>query len=91
MFLILHVHSNDEDENERVSKNNSGDHGIAASEEEPILVWDLHAVANICNVNGQFIVPAVFPDSFPIMTKKGVLALSRMASFSYEMAREKIW
>ncbi|KAJ9060923.1 hypothetical protein DSO57_1039628 [Entomophthora muscae] len=79
LFLFLlpsdlqedYIHSNDEDENERVSKNDFGDHGFEASEEEPILEWYLHAVANICNVNRQSIVLAVFPDSFPIMNKKG--------------------
>ncbi|KAJ9088333.1 hypothetical protein DSO57_1024155 [Entomophthora muscae] len=31
-----HIHFNDKDENKRVSKNNSGDHGSSASEEEPV-------------------------------------------------------
>ncbi|KAJ9064685.1 hypothetical protein DSO57_1027802 [Entomophthora muscae] len=46
-------HFNDEYENEK----DSDDHGSAASEDEPILEWDLHAFANICNDNMQFKAP----------------------------------
>ncbi|KAJ9084813.1 hypothetical protein DSO57_1020378 [Entomophthora muscae] len=63
-------HFNDEDEHKEGSENDSCDHSSEASEEEPILEWDLHAFSNICNANEQFKVPAVFPDSFPIINKK---------------------
>ncbi|KAJ9075059.1 hypothetical protein DSO57_1000342 [Entomophthora muscae] len=48
--------------------------------ENQIELWDINTVHNICNRNGAFAVPATFPPSYPIMSKKGVPALSTRAS-----------
>ncbi|KAJ9087215.1 hypothetical protein DSO57_1035339 [Entomophthora muscae] len=42
-----------------------------APEDEPIELWDLNSIHNVCNRNGTFAVPATYPVSYPIMTKKG--------------------
>ncbi|KAJ9067158.1 hypothetical protein DSO57_1002641 [Entomophthora muscae] len=42
-----------------------------APEDEPIELWDLNSIHNICNQNGTFAVPTTYPISYSIMTKKG--------------------
>ncbi|KAJ9083854.1 hypothetical protein DSO57_1030377 [Entomophthora muscae] len=42
-----------------------------ASADDPIELWDLNSIHNVCYRNGTFAVPATYPVSYPIMTKKG--------------------
>ncbi|KAJ9048334.1 hypothetical protein DSO57_1039736 [Entomophthora muscae] len=42
-----------------------------APADDPIKLWDLNSIHNICNQNGTFSVPTTYPISYPIMTKKG--------------------
>ncbi|KAJ9051073.1 hypothetical protein DSO57_1039688 [Entomophthora muscae] len=42
-----------------------------APEDEPIELWDLNSIHNICNQNGIFSVPTTYPISYSIMIKKG--------------------
>ncbi|KAJ9084014.1 hypothetical protein DSO57_1039658 [Entomophthora muscae] len=43
----------------------------SAPADEPIELWDLNTIHNVCNRNSTFAVPATYPVSYPIMTKKG--------------------
>ncbi|KAJ9087616.1 hypothetical protein DSO57_1031400 [Entomophthora muscae] len=42
-----------------------------APADKPIELWDLNLIHNVCNQNGTFAVPATYPVSYPIVTKKG--------------------
>ncbi|KAJ9072835.1 hypothetical protein DSO57_1039609 [Entomophthora muscae] len=62
-----------------------------APADEPIELWDLNSIHNVCNRNGTFAVPVTYPVSYPIMTKKGGAGFVHKGySFSYNNNKKPI-